>query len=236
MKKNIIILLLSLFYITGFSQNARYAFSGKFVPSSMKDKLNDAKLISDVIPDCPSHWKKTIDIVSVNIMAICHGQIRSSEGTNERLTEEQKNILNKADMGTDISIKLKFKWRDTLSAVADHGKIQEMNEYRVTVIPETEAEYPGGYMKLTNYLKENIMNTISATYPTNQLPWVTAIFTVNEEGEIVDAKISKPSKDPEVDKTVLDAISKMPKWKPAENSKGIKVKQEFTFRTLSGGC
>ena len=91
-------------------------------------------------------------------------------------------------------------------------------------------------MELTNYLKKNIINKISETNPSKQFPRVTAIFTVNEEGKIIDAKISRSSNDPEVDKLLLETITKMPNWKPAENSEGIKVKQEFTFRTSSGGC
>ena len=80
------------------------------------------------------------------------------------------------------------------------------------------------------------MNKISETYPSKQIPWAMAKFTVNEEGEIVDAKISTPSKDPKIDQLLLDALSKMPKWIPAEDSKGLKVKQEFTFRTINNGC
>ena len=62
------------------------------------------------------------------------------------------------------------------------------------------------------------------------------MFTVNEEGEIVNAKISQTSGDSKTDKLFVEAINKMPKWKPAQNSKGVKVKQEFIFNLSGGGC
>jgi TonB family protein len=60
-------------------------------------------------------------------------------------------------------------------------------------------------------------------------------FTVNEEGGIMNPKMLRTSRDSKADKLVLEAISKMPKWKPAQNSKGVKVKQEFTV-PFGGGC
>ena len=62
------------------------------------------------------------------------------------------------------------------------------------------------------------------------------MFTVNEEGDVVDAKISKTSGDLLTDKLIVEGISKMPKWKPAKNSKGEKVKQDFIFNVGNGGC
>ena len=63
-------------------------------------------------------------------------------------------------------------------------------------------------------------------------------FTVNEDGKIADAIVSKSSGDAATDKLLLKAINKMPKWKPAETADGTKVKQAFEF-SVSGntkGC
>ena len=62
------------------------------------------------------------------------------------------------------------------------------------------------------------------------------IFAINEAGEIVNAKISRSSGDSKTDKLLLETIYKMPKWKPAKNSKGIKVKQIFEFSVGNRGC
>lgn len=43
---------------------------------------------------------------------------------------------------------------------------------------------------------------------------------------------------PEVDQLLVDLVNKMSKWKPAENSKGIKVRQKFqiTNGKAAVGC
>ena len=41
--------------------------------------------------------------------------------------------------------------------------------------------------------------------------------------------VSKSSGDAATDKLLLKAITKMPKWKPAETTDGTKVKQAFEF-------
>ena len=96
------------------------------------------------------------------------------------------------------------------------------------MVPETEAQYLGGYQLLKQYLKENAIDKISETNA-KQLQLATVRFTINEEGQIIDAQIFKTSEDEKIDKLLLEAINKMPKWKPAENFNGIKVKQKFEF-------
>ena len=67
-------------------------------------------------------------------------------------------------------------------------------------------------------------------------PQVTVSFTVNEGGKAVNARIVGMRVDPKAEKLLQDAILKMPTWKPAKNSKGIIVKQEFNFQFGGGGC
>ena len=40
------------------------------------------------------------------------------------------------------------------------------------------------------------------------------MFTVNEEGKVINARISKTSGDQSVDQLLLEGINKMPQWKP----------------------
>ena len=88
---------------------------------------------------------------------------------------------------------------------------------------------------MTQYLRENAINKIPET-TSKQLQQVIVGFTVNEEGKIANVQISKTSGDPNTDKLLLEAINKMPKWRPAEDSKGVKVKQEFEFSVGNVGC
>ena len=88
---------------------------------------------------------------------------------------------------------------------------------------------------MKEYLKENGIDKISEK-ALGIFQQALISFTVDTDGNITDAEISQTSGDPETDKVLLDALNKMPKWKPAENSKGIKVKQEFEFSVGNGGC
>lgn len=236
MKRIIILLILCLFFNIGFSQTSRDALSGKYTPPITKDKLNTCRYLSDVIPNFPTHWGDIIDYVSVNIMVISDGQVRSEESVKNLLTWEQMNILSAADIGTEISIKIKFRWRDTSYANSHTGKIQEMNEYRLAVVPEHEAEFPGGFLQLTKYLKESKINRFQDAAWSGQFPRLMVMFTINEEGKLVNARIPKPSADEKADKLLLEAVNEMPNWKPAENSKGVKIKQEFRLLTFREGC
>ena len=108
-------------------------------------------------------------------------------------------------------------------------------QYVVTIVPETEAEYPGGFEHLSSYVTESVINKISDKSTSENIQWAIVSFTVNEEGQVFDAKMSRSSSDIKIDKLLLDAINKMPKWKPAKNYLGLTVKQTFSI-PFGGGC
>ncbi|HLG35767.1 MAG TPA: energy transducer TonB [Bacteroidia bacterium] len=185
--------------------------------------------MSDINPGYPSSSWMT-DYISAEISVTGNGKVMKAGSANEILSVEQKSILKMADLGTDIVIDVKYKQVNTITGNID---IRNMH-FLFTVVPEIEAEYPGGYQQMKNYLKENAINKISET-DYKQLQ-AAVKFTVSEEGEIANAQISKTSGDKKTDKLLVEAINKMPKWRPAENSKGLKVKQEFVFSVGNGGC
>jgi TonB family protein len=265
MKNNLITLLLSLIIITGFSQNSRFQYNGRITPAIKKAKLSEAGFIYEIMPEFSRYFvlpyndraqfdKQVITIyplasiypldnynyllsyVSVELSAICDGKMLTALGISDTLTPEQKEIINAAEPGTDISIKIKFRFKnETADRPGNTGKIHE-GEYAVTVIPHTEAEYPGGFKQFAEYFTENVFNKFPEILATEKIQMAVLKFTVDEEGQIVDTRISKTSTDPEIDKIILDATNKMPKWMPAQNSKGLKIKQEFSIPLGGGGC
>lgn len=175
------------------------------------------------------NYSKILYFVSMRISVVSKGKKLTSQSTGKILTAEQKNILNSADLGTDILIKIRFRYRNQGNiSFSELDQIKE-GEYAVTVVPETEAEYPGGFKGLTDYLIKNVFNKIPNKINAEKIRQAVVKFTVNEEGQVIDAKISRTSTDPDTDKLLLDAINKMPKWKPAGNLKGTKVKQEYSI-------
>jgi len=231
MKKRIITSLLLLFCLTGFSQDLSYTVRGKYKLPIKKEKLNTVNVMSDLISGYPASW--IMSYVSVEVTATCNGKELTANGANAIFTEEQKNILNTVDLGAVITINIRYKCKN---AVTGDIEISKMH-YSATAVPEIEAEYTGGLEEMKQYLKENAIEKISEER-SKQMPLTLLRFTVNEAGEIANAKIAVTSGDVKIDNLLLEAINKMPKWKPAENSKGVKVKQEFEFSVgnQKGGC
>lgn len=265
MKNSLITLLLCLLFSTGFSQTSRYEYTGRLIPSIKKEKLNEAVFISEIMPEFSHYfvlpfaesalkeyqriliypqeylypresYSKIIDFVSVEIFASCNGKDLTSVSSGDTLSREQKNILNSVDLGTEIRVNIKFKYKNQSGGNLENAGNIITGEYAVKVVPETNAEYPGGFEQITEYLKETVINKIYQASTTGNNQQATVKFTVNEEGRMVDAKIFTTSKDPIIDQLLLDAANKMPKWKPAENPKGIKVKQVFSIPFGGGGC
>jgi TonB family protein len=106
---------------------------------------------------------------------------------------------------------------------------------KMTVIPEVEAQYMGGSEQQKLYFQENVIKKIPKS-STEKSPKGVVVFTINEEGAITNALIKTSTGDAKTDELLLDAVNKMPQWKPAENSKGVKVKQDFEFSIGNEGC
>ena len=214
---------------SNFMQELYFEVRGNYSHPVKKEKLNEAKLINDIIPGYPENWIN--QYISVEILAMRNGNSMKTKGLNNVLSPEQKNILQSTELGAKIEIIVNYKSKNPVTEKIENY----MLNFSLIVIPETEAEYVGGYQQLAKYIKENVINKISKTTPT-QFQSGIVIFTINEKGEIVDAKISKSSGDSMTDKFLIESVNKMPKWKPAENSNGIKVKQEFQFSFGNKGC
>jgi TonB family protein len=232
MKNTLITLLFSSVFATGFSQDLSYDVRVRYTHPVLMEKLNDAQLLSDFIADYPTNWVN--DYASVEISATNAGKTMKAFGMNQTLNSTQKDILKKADLGTDIVIDVAYKYKNSVTNNIENRSMH----VSMTLVPEVEAAFVGGYQQLTKYLKETVINQISETIP-KEFQAGIVIFTINEQGEIANSQISKTSGDTKTDKLLLEAINNMPKWKPAENSKGIKVKQQFAFnvgRVGKGGC
>ena len=166
-----------------------------------------------------SSWVRTYE--SVEITTINQGTINKAWNQNDRLTQEQKEIMATADVSTDIAIKVKYLPENSLV----NNDIKEMN-FTFTVDPELEAKYVGGLQQLNQYLEEKGLDKI---YNINQYNLAAVKFVIDEEGQVTDAHIVESSKDEKTDHLLLETICNMPDWSPATYTNGTKVKQEFVL-------
>jgi hypothetical protein len=90
------------------------------------------------------------------------------------------------------------------------------------------ASYAEGAEQRDQYLQNNCIVNIEAGSFTGY-DFSAIKFTVTEQGHIRDIQVAMPSKNAKIDEMLVAAISKMPTWKPAEFSNGLKVKQDFVL-------
>lgn len=229
MKNLILPLVLLLFGIQGFSQNMTYVVRGKYSRPITKETLVTANSMADLMNGYPSSWIN--EYLSTEILVNSNGKNVKAAGINESLTEYQKSLLQTAEVGDEIVVDIGYTYPNSITGINDIRKMH----FEATVIPETEAEFPGGYEELTQYLEDNKIKSISEKISGQLLP-VVIQFTISENGEIADAHVSTSSEVPAIDRLLLKMIRKMPKWKPAENSNGQKIKQAFEFSVGNVGC
>lgn len=266
MKNGVFSLVLILFSLTVVSQNSEFEYAGRINPSVKKDKLSEVNFLSEITPELwgklmlpfydreeLNHRKKTdfsqgfsiqkheydyhniIEYVAVEITGTQNGKVVTSRSENDRLTAAQKEILKNAGLGSDINIRINFKFKNHADFTVEN-KIKEGN-LTVSVVPETEAEYPGGFAQMTKYFTDNLFNKIPEKSSAEKILMASVKFTVNEEGRIIGSEISRSSSDTKTDRLILEATGKMPKWNPAKDANGAKVKQEFTIPFGgAGGC
>lgn len=229
MKKIVFLLLLLQIVSAGSSQNSRERFLRLNAAPVTREKVNTAQHIRDVIGKYPSHWDNIIDIISVKLEGKVKDKEISAEGSDLTLTEDQKNILDDCEQGTVVTIRISFRWKDTTTALGDYGKVQQMNEYRVAIVPEVEAEFAGGLTSLSQYLEDNVYKKARDLKGVKKLWAHEGEFTIDEEGSVVNDKIFTRSENPGIDQLYRDAIRNMPRWTPARAADGVRVKQVFRF-------
>jgi len=189
--------------------------------SITKDQLQNAVTLIDLNYRYKESWVKSYQ--SVEILTSHNGKIISTLSKNDTLTQEQKDNMQLADSGKDIAVNIHYLPENNLK----DNIIREEN-FKFHVSPESEAIYPEGNEVLQSYLKENVIDKIpDQTFTGYKLAAVK--FTVTEEGQIINPKVFWTSENENLDALMLQTISNMPCWQPAEYANGTKVAQEFVF-------
>ncbi len=226
MKKNQILFLVLLSIGHAFNSVAQNDLKfeiNKVLPfiSIQENKLAEINTLQDLDKRYPASWVK--EYFSVEISAFKNGTKLKALGNNDVLTQEQKELIQTADRNRDIAISITYLPNNSLK-----NNTAKQYDFEVTVMPVKNASYTEGAEQRAQYLRNNcIVNIDAGSFTGYDL---TAIkFTVTEQGHIKDIKVAMPSKDAKIDEMLVAAISKMPTWKPAEFSNGLKIKQDFVL-------
>lgn len=182
------------------------------------------------------YYDKVVNYVSIEIATTVQGKSAIAKGPGNKLTAEQKNMLNAADMGADILVKVKYQYQQPSKDEAGPFKEVVEGKLTVTVVPATEAEFPGGFKQITEYFTKNVIHKSGDKNASSVIQRAIMKFTVNEEGRITDVKLWQKTEDSKIDKLLLEAMANMPNWKPAADAKGNRVKQKIVLPFGGDGC
>jgi len=199
-----------------------YTVGGTYSRSITKTKLQKSSVLDDFIEGYPTNWISAY--ISVEISSKFNGFETNLLSDNNILSDAQKKLLAKIDIDTEIVVKVKYNTKNIITYELEES---EMN-VSLTVIPEVEAKYSGGYEKLISYLKENSADKIT-TISKKQVQRSTIRFSIDKTGSVANVKLIKTSGNTEIDNLLIELIVNMPKWNSAKNLKGESVSQQFDF-------
>lgn len=189
--------------------------------SLTRASLESAQSISDLNKYYKPSWVKKY--ISVEIIAQIDGEFTTALSQDNKLNTEQKDIMNKADVGTDIAVNVQYIPDNTLK----HNDPQEFN-FTFTLNPDNNAHFIGGQEQLETYLKQKAIDKIPEDlFSGYKLAAVK--FTVSDQGEIIDAHNFWTSEDDAIDALLYETICTMPPWKPASYNNKTKVNQDFVL-------
>lgn len=206
------------FDFEGEEKELMYGIRGLDMRPIELKKLKEAKSLKDLISGYPTNW--ITSYVSVELTTTTNGKTVKAVGKNDILTDEQRKNLNASKMGTSVVIDVKYKYDNPATKKTENNNIH----VAMGVIPKTQAEYIGGHQEMGIYLRENGFNKVP-----KDIESAVVIFTVNKDGQVSNARMNTTSGDVETDELLIKLVNGMPKWKPAENFEGTKVKQDLQF-------
>ncbi len=189
--------------------------------SISRDQLTKVNSIGDINPTYPSSWVD--EYVFVEFSAIQNGKITRAKNKGEVLSKAQLDLIQSADTDTEMEVLVHYIPDNELSK----KQVREM-DFKFELDPDSPAEFPGGKKALSAYLKENAFDKIPND--AHEIYNILAVeFSINEDGQVISAKLNESSNDETVNKILLDCICNMPLWKPAQYRDGLKVKQDYVF-------
>ena len=178
------------------------------------------------------NYSNIIDIIQLTISSNINGKLQAASTSSDRLSAEQIRILKNAVLDSNIYISINFKLKNNNSENGANSA-EFTGKLKLKVTPDTEAEFPGGYVAFNNYINlhffKNISNKSAGRHAQVQ-------FQINKEGKVSSSKLTNTTGDANIDKKLLEIINAMPTWKPAKNAKKENIKQEFNIAMGNDGC
>ncbi len=206
-----------------------YLLKGRPHRTITQGRLLDAQSLDELFPDYPYQWIKSYN--SVKISHSSFDQTLSEAGTDQRINKAQKKLLQSAELSSEITIEVNYQTENSVTQELDD------REMKITfvIIPEFEAQYPGGEEELERFLKVNSQSKI--TPEQQQDLWMARVsFWVDEKGKPGNSELVISSGYPDLDDDLIKLVKKMPNWEPAKDANGENVRQKLYLLIGTDGC
>ncbi len=197
-----------------------------------KEVLDKAISIADFLPKGQTERAVSYKSVDVIILDDSRQTDARETGKDDVLTAGQVKLLKEAGYSANILIRA-----DYMEKIDETGKLAARSiTPHLTIVPEIQAEYISGKHALIEYLIENSKKE-TATVKGSKLDAGKLYFLVTKEGTISNVTLKASSGYSSIDNKMIELITNAPgKWKPAEDSKGVKVDQKLVFSFGIMGC
>ncbi len=206
-----------------------FGVDSRYGTTITKEDLIKARSVLDIVPKKAEGWWK-MDFQTVTVAVLQDGGDIQEIGYAKELNAAQLKILKSTDYSSGFYIQARGKTK--------HPETEQIVNYtyHLTVVPEKEAEYPGGQDALIAYLSENSKEEV-AIVKAGQLQRGEISFKVSTTGTIMDVELVSSSGYKAIDKTMVTLMKTLSeKWDPATKLNGDKIEQEFIFSFGRGGC
>ena len=189
--------------------------------SISQDQLHNANSLEDLNRMFKSAWIK--EYHSVEISSVQNNKVVSVKGNSDVLNQEQKDFLQQLVFPAPITVSIHYIPQNKLK-----NNPPRKESFTFQIHPPKNATFLAGEAKLKEYLKSNAIDKIPVgIFKEYDLAVVT--FTINENGQVVDASVFQSTKDEAIDNLLYETVCNMPDWSPALHANGKEVRQEFAF-------
>jgi hypothetical protein len=203
-----------------------YEIGSRFIATVTKKQIEKATNVHDLLPT-NADWS-TFPVERLNV-TLERDTKQTEIGPDMTLTDAQLALLMSASYSDNFSLVANGK------QVRHDRRLHDL-VYYISVVPEKEAAYAHGKDNLMAYLKEKSKEVI-ANVDGEKLQPGQISFTVSTQGTITDVALVQTSGYIGIDIIMIELLNNAPgSWEPAENGKGEKIEQTFTFFYGRIGC
>ncbi len=199
-------------------------------------RVNEAGPFAEGYQYPQNKYNEVLDVVFTEITATANGKTLSAPGNSDKLTAEQKALLASAMPGSDVTLKLRYKYKDQRPDQYGKRNYPVEAETKLTVMPQVEAQFPGGREELSAWFADKVIYKLPEVSLKERVERAIVKFTIAEDGKVIDAHLVRSSGDEAVDQLLMQALYSMPQWQPAVNANGVRVKQEVLIPFGFEGC